>query len=204
MWELYLARLLRFTFPKRGHLCRGSMRPPPLWGTVLVICDSDKCHLIDGPAHPILGRDVLKTELPQSKYTYKIPKGTELLLPSTPLSPYHKRHRGEVSTHWDWPGGRQWGGLVRAPVLPRQTDGIFISLDERCWCLLFPPYPLLNQPLLHFLLFSIYHHLCTKLLEVLVSQSIALRNSSCLSTILCSQPHLLLESEPLISCFSVS
>lgn len=80
---------------------------PPLCSTRLIICDSDKCHLIDGPAHPTLGiTEILKTESSKSKFTYKITKVTELLMLFSNPSPAWGR-----SVHsWDQPGdGRHWG-----------------------------------------------------------------------------------------------
>lgn len=82
-WELHLARLLQFTFPRQGHLCRGNMRPalvrhhagnlwlwqmPPDWRP--------------RPSHfkPL---NILKTESLKFKFTYKIPEGTEPFMPSS-------------------------------------------------------------------------------------------------------------------------
>lgn len=92
MWELYLARLLQFTFPERGHLCRGSMSPPVrccagnlgLWQTP---SDWWPC-----PSH-FRQSETYWTLSSKSKFTDKTPKGTEPLMPSN--SPPFKSGPGE-------------------------------------------------------------------------------------------------------------
>lgn len=121
MWELYHARLLQFTFPKRGHLSRGN-RKLLLWATALVTGDNDKCHLTDGPASPTSGSQrCTEDSVIQTQVHLWNNKGNRTSHALQLL--FHwccKGPRTEAPSPWDWP---LMGDTEGTSELPRYAAG---------------------------------------------------------------------------------